>query len=86
LPRYFFHVEDGRLFPDTEGTELIDLDAAKAAAVGAAAELLKGLHRTIWKSGRPWKMRVTDHVGRLLLTLNFSADEVPPLPGLPASN
>jgi hypothetical protein len=86
MPRYFFHVEDGRLYPDADGTELLDLDAAKTAAINAAAELLKGAHRTFWRSGKPWKMRVTDNVGRLLLTLAFSADEIPPLPGVNASN
>ncbi len=29
MPRYFFHVEDGKAYPDEEGTELSDLDAAR---------------------------------------------------------
>lgn len=40
VPRYFFTLRDGDLFPDEEGQELPDDDAARAAAVESARELM----------------------------------------------
>ncbi len=41
MPRYHFHTEDGRCFPDPEGTELPDLDAAKREAQTVLGEILQ---------------------------------------------
>lgn len=43
MPRYFFHVREGRDIPDTEGTELSGPEEARKQAVTAAAEALKDL-------------------------------------------
>ena len=41
MPRYFLHIRDGdELIPDEEGTELPDLDAAKAEAIAGARDIL----------------------------------------------
>ena len=42
MPRYYFHSEDGRRFPDEEGTELPSDDAARLEAVRVLGELLRG--------------------------------------------
>lgn len=73
MPRYFFHVQDGKILPDTEGTELPDLTAARDEATAASGEILKGFEGSaaFWV-GDDWTMTVTDEVGKALLTLRFS--------------
>jgi len=36
MPRYYFHIEDDRTEVDQIGTELPDLEAPRAEAVGSA--------------------------------------------------
>jgi len=76
VPRYFFHVRDGRDFPDDEGSEFPDLDAARAEAIRASGEMLRGNNGTaeFW-SGDDWTMNVTDGTGKAVLTLRFSGTE-----------
>ena len=76
MPRYFFHVRNGRDFVDTEGTELPDKIAARTEAVRSSGEMLRGLKDDagFW-SGDDWLMSVTDEAGRPILTLRFSGTE-----------
>jgi hypothetical protein len=40
VPRYYFHIRDGKeLIRDEEGTELVDPDAAHAEALASARDL-----------------------------------------------
>ncbi|MBZ9676867.1 DUF6894 family protein [Mesorhizobium sp. ES1-1] len=73
MPRYHFHVDDGTLLADNEGTELPDLQAARAEAVSAAGELLRDLDGALWEGDKTWIMHVTDQDDILLFTLSFSA-------------
>ncbi|MER8549466.1 hypothetical protein [Mesorhizobium sp. M0203] len=42
MPRFFFDFTDtGQVFPDVEGTDLPDLEAAKQEAVRALVEITK---------------------------------------------
>jgi hypothetical protein len=41
MPLYFFNVEDDRTIIDQEGTELLNLEAAREEAVSTSAELLR---------------------------------------------
>ena len=43
MPHYFFDVRDGTITHDRDGTDLADLDAARAVAV----EILNGLPRRL---------------------------------------
>jgi len=72
MPRYFFHVEDGVIHADEEGTELSGLGAAREHAVCYFAELLRDAPRTFWNHGE-WLMRVTDAAGLVFFTLHFVA-------------
>ena len=65
---YFFHVENGTIVPDSEGTELPSDEAAKSEAIAASAEMLSGLGRRFWE-GTGWKMQVVDETGREILVL-----------------
>lgn len=51
MPRYFFYTEDGACFPDEEGTELPDLEAAKANATRYLGELLRSKPEMLWHTG-----------------------------------
>lgn len=74
MPRYFFHVQDGRDYPDLQGTELLDLKAARNEALRFAAALLLDHAETFWASGE-WKLRVTNDSDLTLFELLFIAAE-----------
>jgi hypothetical protein len=76
MPRYYFHLKDGRLSLDDYGIDLPDLGAARKEAVRYSGEVLRdGAHTTLW-NGEPWNLWVTDQPageGRTLFTLTFAA-------------
>jgi hypothetical protein len=74
LPRYHFHVEDGRSYPDPDGTELASAEAARHEAVRLAGRLLEDHAREFWDTGR-WWVKVTDDAGRVLFRLELSAHD-----------
>lgn len=78
MPRYFYHVHDGRHVLDDQGIELPDLMSARQMAIVHSGEILKdGTANPLW-SGEPWRMWVTDAPnggGRTLFTLRFEATE-----------
>ena len=74
MARYFFHVEDGKSYPDHEGAELADISAVRAEALRASGEMLRDNGLDFW-DGEVWEMRVVDEAGRPILTLMFSAAE-----------
>ncbi|MCR0981540.1 DUF6894 family protein [Roseomonas populi] len=76
MPRYFFHLRDGKSLPDRAGTELPDVGAAKLRAVRLAGERLKEDDGAFWK-GEEWQMEVVDCTGLVLFTLDFIATESP---------
>jgi flagellar biosynthesis regulator FlaF len=60
MPRFHFHVLDGTARADEEGTELVDLNAAKAEAVKLAGEILRdSIHTHIW-TRETWQLIVND--------------------------
>jgi hypothetical protein len=74
LPRYFFHVIDGREILDHEGTELLGLKEARAEAIRTAGAILRDEGDEFW-NGTEWHMNVTDAAGQSVLKLRFSADD-----------
>lgn len=78
MPRYYFHVTDGRVSVDTEGTELAGVAQVREQAVRTAGEILavrsgpEGL-----SSGTPWTMTVADETGKTVYSLMFEAREYP---------
>jgi hypothetical protein len=74
MPRFHFHVQDGRDVPDPEGTELPDAEAARREAISAAGEMLRDLDGKL-PIGAEWRMHVTDEAGHPVPTLRFSAEE-----------
>jgi hypothetical protein len=74
LARYFFHVEDGKVFRDEQGAELADLKAVRAEAIRASGEMLRDNGIDLW-DGEDWAMYVVDAAGEPVLTLRFSATQ-----------
>jgi hypothetical protein len=74
VPRYFFHVKDGKDIRDHEGTELAGVAEARDQAIKAAGEMIKHHGDTVW-NGSEWRMNVTDEAGSPVFTLRFAADD-----------
>ena len=73
MPRYFFHVIDGREIIDSVGTVLPSLGQARAEAIRTAGAILRDEGDEFW-NGTEWHMNVTDARGQPVLKLRFSAD------------
>lgn len=73
MPRYFFHTEDGRRFPDKEGTDLPDIGAARAAAITVLSEVLRDNPEEFWRHER-FKVTVTDEDQRKLFTIKLALE------------
>jgi hypothetical protein len=76
VPIFHFHVVDGETYPDSEGTELPDLEHARLEAIERSQKLLKSPRDEIW-DGRAWKMIVTDASEHSLFVLNFLVSSAP---------
>ena len=74
MPRYYFHVIDGRDIIDSEGTELANLRQARIEAIHLAGSILRDEGDEFW-NGEQWHMNVTDASGQSVLKLRFSADD-----------
>ncbi|HEX8164896.1 MAG TPA: hypothetical protein VF601_03815 [Beijerinckiaceae bacterium] len=70
MPRYFFHVHDGRDIPDKEGVELSGPEEARNQAVTACDEALKDLDGEFWESSI-WTMTVEDWQSHVVCELKF---------------
>ena len=57
MPRYFFHVIDGKEMLDTVGTVLAGEAEARAEAIVVSGEMLKDLGGAFWNNGQ-WQVRV----------------------------
>jgi hypothetical protein len=73
MPRYFFNFKDGQLLLDNEGTELPDLDAARAQAIIASGTMLHDQGAKFWQD-RDWHMWVTDEAGTIVCALRMVAE------------
>ncbi|HSV03413.1 MAG TPA: hypothetical protein VLI41_09425 [Phenylobacterium sp.] len=71
MPKYYFHTEDGRRYPDEDGTDLPDLEAARLKATRILAELLKEQPRELLETGR-LRVEVTDEHRRRVLAVAAS--------------
>jgi uncharacterized protein DUF6894 len=79
MPRYYFHVFNGKNFIDDVGIEAADIEALKAEAVRFVGTVLSSERPTdMWK-GIAWEMRVSDSPspdeGRTHLTLTLTATD-----------
>ena len=73
MPRYFFHVHDGKEYIDRDGAELASDDEARKMAVCTAADLLHDLGGSFF-SAPEWRNWVADESGATICTLRFTAE------------
>jgi hypothetical protein len=74
MPRYFFHIDDGKHLPDHEGLELADVKAARSEAVRAAGSMLQDENEADLDRSSAWQMAVTNEADQLMFILRFSID------------
>ena len=79
MPRYYFDLSDGIRETDDAGIELADLDAARAAAVRYAGELLQDNSLAIWE-GEDLRVEVYNAARTPLFVVSVSAMNVVPGP------
>jgi hypothetical protein len=72
MPRYFFHLINGRAVLDLVGTDLPDHSEARMHAIAQTTQMMSEPDAT-WK-GEDCTMLVTKDDGDLILTLKFSAN------------
>lgn len=77
MPRYFFHVLNGRDVHDDHGTQMPDDAAAKAEARVVACELVRDAGPKFWDN-HEWHMKVVDETGRMVLTLSCQISSFEP--------
>ena len=63
MPMYYFHLRDQETVQDVDGTELADIDAARAHADAVAQELKFETDRFLDEEWSKWSMRVHDEEG-----------------------
>ena len=72
MPMYYFHLYDDVPLTDEDGTELIDVAAARDHAAGVARELTFKSEDFMQEAWSSWTMRVHDHEGTELFSLAMS--------------
>lgn len=74
MPLFFFHTADGHVFRDRLGTDLVDIDAAKAQAFQLAGRMLQDNAAELWREGG-WSIAVTGEGGLELFRVDVVATE-----------
>ena len=71
MPRFYFHIHDGRDQFDIEGTELPDTETAHVEAIRLTGAVLQEEARRVAGRDR-WTMDVTDETGRPVYQVDVS--------------
>ena len=69
MPMYYFHLYDDETIVDSDGTDLIDVGAAREHAVGVARELTANSTGFLDQRWSEWTMSVHDDTGLELFSL-----------------
>ena len=69
---YYFNLQDGETIVDTDGTDLINVEAAHDHAAGVARELTANSTGFLDQTWSGWTMRVSDDSGLELFSLAMS--------------
>lgn len=73
MPRFFFDITDSHDFPDAQGAEFPDLEAARLESVRYAAEILGEMPEQFWNC-EEWMMTVRDRNRKPLFKLKVLAE------------
>ena len=72
MPMYYFHLYGDETIVDSDGTDLVDIGAAREHAAGVARELTAGSIGFLGGNWSEWTMRVQDDSGLELFSLAMS--------------
>jgi hypothetical protein len=72
MPMYYFHLCDDESVMDFDGTDLDDVGAARAHAIGVARELTFNSRGFLKQDWSQWTMTVHDDVGTELFSIAMS--------------
>ena len=72
MPMYYFHLRDQETVQDVDGTELADIDAARAHAEVVAQELKFETNTFLDEEWSRWSMHVEDAEGLELFSFEMS--------------
>ena len=82
MPRFFFHVRDGRIALDEDGLWFDNVEQARREALRGASEMLLDNSMTLWL-GNDWVMTVADEEGYVLFNLHLSINQPLRPPAIP---
>lgn len=77
MPRYFFHVRDGRSGPDTEGIELTGRKEAWSLANRFMSEIIRDLGG-VHAPGSSWCLEVMEESDRFCWRLGYGTKGIDP--------
>jgi hypothetical protein len=69
MPTFYFDLHDDEMIVDSDGTDLVNIGAARAHAAGVARELTANSTGFLDESWSGWTMRVRDDGGSELFSL-----------------
>jgi hypothetical protein len=72
MPMYYFHLADDETIVDSDGTDLLNVRAAREHAAGVARELTANSTGFLDETWSGWTMRVHDDSGLELFSLAMS--------------
>lgn len=70
MPRYYFHIHDGRSIIDVDGVVLPDTGEARRKAIRLSGQYFEN-EADLVSLGEEWRMEVTDEHGLILFRLDF---------------
>lgn len=70
MPRFYFHIRDGRDLLDADGIDLVNEAAAQVEAVRLAGEVLKDEAAHVIQTSA-WSLDVADEMGRVVCELGL---------------
>lgn len=74
MPRFHFHIQDGRRVSDEEGVELTDLRTARRYALRYLVEILRDSEADFWRD-KAFILTTTDDEGHVLFTIDVRASD-----------
>jgi hypothetical protein len=72
MPTFYFHLYDDETIVDSDGTDLIDVGAAREHAAGVKQELTENSDGFLDQSWSGWTMKVHDDSGSEVFSLPMS--------------
>lgn len=76
MPRFYFEVEFGDVFPDEQGVGLPDVRAARNVALDTLAEMLRGAGEEFWQAGGVFRLTAQDNQRRPVFRIDVTGRSI----------